>query len=159
MSNDAILATLRSGARAAAEKFLSEFPACALTSGRRDLAEQAHAMAVNLAQSRNWLSSTYAPSPVKDACQAWLDGNSEVCDVPLIAAGLLGVLEGFTPEMLRHLSWHLSGDAFDVQPIPEDGPTQCLAQLVADHVAAGGQAKLLTSEGGLIRWHAQFSLV
>ena len=61
------------------------------------------------------------------------------------------VLEGFSDVELRGLSKHLSGDAFDVQPVTANADA-----IKADIRSLEGLDKFLDKEGGLIRWHAQF---
>jgi hypothetical protein len=80
-----------------------------------------------------------------------VDQNPDATSTTDIAAGLESVLSGFTDQELRQLSLHLSGDAFDVQPV-----TQNADQIKADIRALAGLDKFLGKEGGLLRWHAQF---
>ena len=52
---------------------------------------------------------------------------------------------------LGSFSRHLSGLAFDVQPVTED------ADAIKKSIRAlAGLDKFLEMEGGLVRWHAQF---
>jgi hypothetical protein len=49
------------------------------------------------------------------------------------------------------LSKHLSGQAFDVQPVEAD------ADKIKETIRGlSGLDKFLEKEGGLVRWHAQF---
>jgi hypothetical protein len=121
------------------------------TSGRRDKADQARAMASNVVKNRKWIVRTYKPTPVSAACQKWIDDNPQATSSAAIQAGLVSVLNKFGDPDLRKLSKHLSGDAFDVQPV-----TQNADQIKADIRALAGLDKFLDKEGGLIRWHAQF---
>jgi hypothetical protein len=52
---------------------------------------------------------------------------------------------------LAMLSKHLSGDAFDVQPVDTDA-----AAIKKTIRGLKGLDRFLEKEGGLIRWHAQF---
>ena len=68
-----------------------------------------------------------------------------------MAAGLLSVLDAATDAQLGSFSRHLSGMAFDVQPVTVD------ADAIKKSIRAlAGLDKFLEMEGGLVRWHAQF---
>ena len=108
-------------------------------------------MASNVVKNRKWIVQTYKPTPVSAACQKWVDENPQATSSAAVAAGLLAVLNGFADTDLRRLSKHLSGDAFDVQPVMQNAEA-----IKADILALAGLDKFLEKEGGLIRWHAQF---
>ena len=138
-------------ARNAAYQLKAKHPTLIFTSGRRDKGDQARAMASNVVSNRKWIVQTYMANDVSAACQKWVDDNPQAQVAADIAAGLLSVLNGFDDAELRHLSKHLSGDAFDVQPV-----TANATQIKADIRALPGLDKFLEKEGGLVRWHAQF---
>jgi hypothetical protein len=118
------------------------------TSGRRNPASQASAMAGNVVKNRKWIAQTYASSPVSRAAQAWVDNHPEARTQSDIAAGLLRVFNDFTPADLGRLSYHLSGLAFDIRPV--------LSQLSAISATVNRLPRLkefLTREGGLNIWH------
>jgi hypothetical protein len=142
---------LNDTARQAAYNLKAKHPGIIFTSGRRDKADQARAMASNVVKNRKWIVQTYKPTPVSAACQDWVDQNPDATSQADIASGLESVLDGFTDQELRQLSLHLSGDAFDVQPV-----TQNADQIKADIRALHGLDRFLDKEGGLLRWHAQF---
>jgi hypothetical protein len=142
---------LNETARQAAYSLKAKHPGIIFTSGRRDKADQARAMARNVVKNRKWIVQTYKPTPVSAACQDWVDQNPDATSQADIASGLESVLDGFTDQELRQLSLHLSGDAFDVQPVTENAD-----QIKADIRALAGLDKFLDKEGGLLRWHAQF---
>jgi hypothetical protein len=142
---------LNDTARQAAYNLKAKHPGIIFTSGRRDKADQARAMASNVVKNRKWIVLTYKPTRVSAACQDWVDQNPAATSASEIADGLESVLNGFHEHELRQLSKHLSGDAFDVQPV-----TQNAAQIEADIRALPGLDKFLDKEGGLLRWHAQF---
>jgi len=139
-------------ARQAAYALKAKHPGIVFTSGRRDRTEQASAMASNVVANRKWIQQTYVESPASSACQQWVDNNPRATSKATIAAGLASVLDGLSDADLRHLSWHLSGDAFDVQPVTDGAD-----QIMADIKALPGLNKFLSKEGGLVRWHAQFT--
>src|SRR5688500_17265786 len=80
---------LRGAARAAAYALKKAHPAVKFTSGRRNKADQARAMASNVIHNRNWIEDTYAASTVSKACQKWVDGHPDAKTQDEIAAGLL----------------------------------------------------------------------
>jgi hypothetical protein len=138
-------------AKKAAYELKRQFPAVIFTSGRRDKSEQASAMASNVVLNRNWIKETYAQDDASVACQKWVDDNKDKTTKADIAAGLKGVMDGLTDEKLGQLSKHLSGDAFDVQPVEKDA-----AGIKKAIRGLPGLGRFLEKEGGLIRWHAQF---
>jgi hypothetical protein len=66
---------------------------------------------------------------------------------------LLSVFNGLTGAQLGRLSKHLSGNAFDVQPV--DGKAEAEA-IKASIRGLNGLDLFLDKEGGLQRWHAEF---
>lgn len=127
-------------------------PEILFTSGRRTRFTQAHAMAVNVVQDRQWIKATYRETPETLACQKYVDDHPEATSVNTLYNGLLGVLNNFTDPQLAEWNHHLAGLAFDVQPEEKD------AELVkADIRALAGLDLFLEKEGNLRRWHAQFN--
>ena len=63
----------------------------------------------------------------------------------------MSVFNTFTDAELGKFSKHLSGDAFDVQPVSKN------AEAIKKTIRGfPGLTKFLDTEGGLVRWHAQF---
>ena len=139
--------------RAIAAALLVVCPFTVFTSGRRDVVDQVHAMAENTAKSREWIAQTYLPSLARTACLQWLRANPGVKDVHVIAAGLYAALRGIPDAELGKLSKHLSGRAFDVQPIDGTAGMKICAFLRAQAAKTGG--KFLEREGNLQIWHFQ----
>lgn len=142
---------LRGAARTAAYALKKVHSSVRFTSGRRNKDDQARAMASNVVLNRGWIEQTYAASAVSRACQKWVDKNPDKTTKEDVQAGLLSVLNQATDAQLALLSKHLSGDAFDVQPV----------EINADAIKKTirllkGLDRFLEKEGGLIRWHAQF---
>jgi hypothetical protein len=142
---------LRSNARKGAYALKKAHPSVKFTSGRRDKAAQASAMAGNVVKKRTWIQNTYVPTDVSKACQKWVDDNPTKTTKEDIAAGLLSVLNEFEDSQLAVLSKHLSGDAFDVQPVETDADAIKTTIRGLDKLH-----KFLEKEDGLVRWHAQF---
>jgi hypothetical protein len=137
-------------AKKAAEQLLKEYPDIVFTSGRRDLAGQAHAMAGNAVKKRDWIAKTYAANDASKACQKWVDEHPDAKTQKEIAAGLLETLKGLGPKA-GQISRHLTGDAFDVQPVNKnpDEVKKAIKELP-------GVKQFLDHEGGLEIWHVGF---
>ena len=144
-------------AKAGAYALRVEFGAkVVFTSGRRTVESQASAMAENIVASgkRDWIGKTYA-SKEGQALNQWVKDNPLVVTKAALTAGLLGQIQAMG-ERAGRVSRHLTGDAFDVQPISE----QKLGQRVTAAMRKLPYCdRFLTKEGGLVRWHAQFSLL
>lgn len=146
---------LSASAKASAEKLLAQFPSeVRYTSGRRTIEEQALAMAANVAQNRNWIEETYKDSRQRADLQDWVDANPAATDVSDIAAGLEGVMRSWTEAQLRSFSRHMTGDAFDVQPV-----SGAVGVKIKEAIAKLPKLSWYTfNEGGLEIWHAQFDV-
>ena len=80
-----------------------------------------------------------------------VDANPDKKTQAEIAEGLLSVFNSASDADLGKFSKHLSGDAFDVQPVDKD------ADAIKKTIRGlTGLDKFLDTEGGLVRWHAQF---
>jgi hypothetical protein len=142
---------LAATARAAAYALKKAHPTVVFTSGRRDKAQQASAMASNVVKNRKWIEETYVASDLRTKCQDWVDKNPTKKTQSEIADGLLSVFNDATDAELAGISKHLSGEAFDVQPVDKD------AEAIKTTIRGlSGLTKFLDKEGGLVRWHAQF---
>jgi hypothetical protein len=137
-------------AKKAAEQLLKEYPGIVFTSGRRDLAEQASAMAANVVETRDYIKNTYSSNDASKACQKWVDDHAEAKTRKEIAAGLLKTLKDLGPKA-GQISKHLTGDAFDVQPVKENA--EAIKKSIRE---LPGVQKFLEKEAGLERWHVQF---
>jgi hypothetical protein len=138
-------------ARTAAYALKKAHPSIRFTSGRRNKAEQASAMASNVVKNRTWIEETYIASPLRTRCQEWVNDHPEKQTRAEIAEGLTEVFDAATDAELGRLSKHLSGDAFDVQPVTID------AEAIKKTIRGlPGLGKFLDKEGGLVRWHVQF---
>jgi hypothetical protein len=138
-------------AKSAAYELKRLHPQVIFTSGRRGVEDQARAMAGNVVKNRKWIDQTYHKSAVSKACQKWVDDNPDKKTKAEIQAGLKSVFDGMTPDQVSHISKHLSGEAFDVQPVAKN------ASKVKKAIRGlKGVTKFLDKEGGLVRWHAQF---
>ena len=138
-------------AKAAAYALKKKHPRVVFTSGRRNKEDQARAMASNVVSNRNWIGQTYIQSKARDACQKWVTEHKDQKTKKQIAEGLKSVLDELTDDELGRLSKHLSGAAFDIQPVAKDA-----AKIKATIKGLKGLSKFLDKEGGLVRWHAQF---
>jgi hypothetical protein len=139
-------------AKKAAEQLLKEYPDIVFTSGRRDLAGQAHAMAGNVVKKRDWIGETYASNDASKACQKWVDDHPEAKTQKDIAAGLLKTLQALGPKA-GQMSKHLSGDAFDIQPVKDKDKAEAIKKSIKE---LPGVKQFLDKEGGLEIWHVGF---
>lgn len=141
---------LSSTAKKAAEALLKKYPNIEFTSGRRDLKDQAQAMAGNVVSKRDWIKKTYLANEASKACQKWVDDHPDAKTKKDIAAGLLETLKGLGTKA-GQISKHLTGDVFDVQPVSKDA-----TEIMKAIQKLPGVKKFLEKEGGLVRWHVQF---
>jgi hypothetical protein len=120
-------------------------PSVRFTSGRRDIAKQARAMANNIVHNRKWIEQTYRSTAAIRALQQWVDAHPSA-DTNEIATGLAQVMKGMPSAQQMGISRHLSGRAFDVQPnsCPESA------------IWALSPRTFLQKEGGLVIWHVDF---
>jgi hypothetical protein len=139
-------------ARKAAEILLKKHPDIVFTSGRRDLAEQAQAMAGNVVLKRDYIVKTYSKNDASKACQKWVDDHREAKTQKAIAAGLLETFKKLGPKA-GQISAHLTGDAFDVQPVKDKQKADAIKKTIRE---LPGLTKFLEKEAGLERWHVQF---
>ena len=157
---------LAPNARRGAELTQVQFPWLVFTSGRRDPRTQARVMATNLATDRAWMLATYRPSPPIELLQDWLDAFPDQTTADQISEGLYGVMQTMEPAVLRKLSRHFTGDAWDAQwprSLGMEGSwvdNDPLGLAVRDFILALpvelGVEKVLTKEGTLKILHAQF---
>ena len=146
-------------ARQGAERLLAACPSVVFTSGRRDRWGQAWAMASNIVKGgRDWIACTYKASPVAESLQTWVTMHPEMETVGDLAQGLTDQMVLWSDAELRTISRHCSGDAFDILPmVNEAGQPTPEGQFALDTIGSlEGLERLLTREGGLVRWHVQF---
>ena len=140
-------------AKKAAEQLLKEYPHdVVFTSGRRDLAGQARAMAGNVVKKRDWIKETYKENDASKACQKWVDDHPQAKTQKEIAVGLLKTLQALGPKA-GQMSKHLSGDAFDVQPVKDKDKADAIKKSIKE---LPGVKQFLDKEGGLEIWHVGF---
>lgn len=146
---------LGASAKAAAESLQQQFPNdVKFTSGRRSIAQQAAAMAPNVVNNRNWIQETYPNTPQRAALQKWVDDNPNANTAKEIAAGLEGVMNTWSESQQRSFSRHITGDAFDIQPV-----TGAQGDKIKQAIAKLPKLQWHTfKEGGLEIWHAQFNV-
>ncbi len=144
---------LAASAKAGVQNLQEQFPNdVKFASGRRSIERQASAMAPNVVKNRKWIEETYKASPQRTALQKWVDDHPTATTAAAISAGLESVMKSWTEAQQRNFSRHITGDAFDVQPVAGaqgDKIKQAIAKL----------PKLnwhTFQEGGLEIWHAQF---
>lgn len=140
--------------KSAAEKLLKQFPVdVKFTSGRRDISEQAAAMASNVVKYRKWIEKTYVDTAQRAALQKWVDDNPKATTTSAIATGLEGVMNSWSEDQKRRFSRHFTGDAFDLLPV--DNPLG--EEIIKAIKELPNYHKFFPSEGGIEIWHAQFN--
>jgi hypothetical protein len=101
-------------------------------------------------KNRKWIGQTHAKNKASQACQQWVDDNPDATKAKDIEKGLMQTLKDLGPAA-GLISKHLTGDAFDVQPVSKN------AKEIKDYIRKlPGVGKFLEKEGGLVRWHVQF---
>jgi hypothetical protein len=105
MVSDPIVALqLGQVAKRAAGMLKAASPSLVFTSGRRDKAGQARAMASNVVRNRQWIVETYRDTAAACACQEWVNDHPEATSQSAIGAGLLDVPNSLTDTELARLS-------------------------------------------------------
>ena len=100
---------------------------------------------------RQWIYRTYKKDLAHAKLQQWVNDHPEATTVATIAAGLEATMNAMTDNERANVSKHLTGQAFDVQPVRENAD-----KIKSDIRALPGHPKFLEKEGGLTRWHIQF---
>ena len=136
----------------------SKHPNIKFTSGFRTVADQARAMAQNVANKRDWILKTNYTNPtLKKALHQWVTDNPEAKTVAQIAEGLLSVFKTFPEEQVRTFSRHTTGDAIDIQPVGGAEGKAILEDLWRLKKENPGST-FLDKEGGRVIWHFQMPL-
>jgi hypothetical protein len=137
-------------AKAAATALKAKHPQVEFTSGRRDIRQQAHAMAGNIValHDRKWIGKTYLAAA---KCQACVDQNPGAVTVDALTDLLEETMRAMPEDELMKISRHLTGRAFDVRPVTANAEA-----IKATISSLPGLHKFLDKEGGHVRWHAQF---
>jgi hypothetical protein len=134
----------------AARLIHQKFPQLEFTSGRRDVPQQAHAMARNIVNTgnRQWIAGTYKAAA---KLQQWVDAHPNAKSIDEITAGLLATMEAMPEAELLKVSKHLTGKAFDIRPVTAN------ADAIKSFIKTlPGLSTFLDKEAGVTRWHAQF---
>ena len=134
----------------AARLLQQKFPQLEFTSGRRDVPQQARAMAFNVVKTgnRQWIAGTYKAAA---KLQQWVDVHPNAKTIDEIAVGLQATLEAMPEVELLKVSKHLTGKAFDIRPEPAN------AEAIKNFIRTlPGLSTFLDKEAGVTRWHAQF---
>jgi hypothetical protein len=134
----------------AAQILLRAHPEVVFTSGRRTVKGQADAMACNVVHHRKWIEQTYVKTAERDTLQRWIDNHPEAATQITISAGLESIINDWRDEQKGRISLHFCGQAFDVQPLVNGDAIKKTIKSLPN------LRKFLESEGGLVRWHADF---
>jgi hypothetical protein len=142
--------------RAHATALKAIFPSVIYLSGRRDIDEQAFAMAKNVVVNRRFILRTYRQGHL---LQMAVDQHPEATTVHELTTVLADALRAMPEEDLAKISDHFTGNAVDLFPLEarnEAGqyyPT-AIGRAVIDWIRAQPETKVfMTRESGLLRWH------
>lgn len=144
---------LAPNAKAGAESLKKEFgSSIVFTSGRRSVKDQCRVMAQNIVSTgnRKWIEETYVAGK---ELQQWVDNNPDADTVFELQAGLESVMNSWDDKKLAKISYHLSGGAFDIQPVlGSDG-----GKIKSAIKNLKNLNRFLDGENGVAVWHLQFS--
>ena len=148
---------LQPKAKKVATALKTKYSQITFNSGKRDAAAQASAMAANVVQDRTGYLGTYKATDLAKQLQDWVDKNPKATDQASIAAGLKSVMDTWANKDLLRLSKHLTGEAFDMQPIESDKQAADIKKDAAEMAKKEGSSgsDFLEKEGNLTRWHVQ----
>ena len=107
---------LTSTAAQAALMVLKLHPEAVFTSGRRDIMDQARAMAQNAVRyGSGWLASTYKDQRIVNCLMTYMEENPEQCSNSQVLSQRFHeqLQEHFAADLLKFP--HVRGDAFDIQ--------------------------------------------
>ena len=143
-------------AKAGAQSLTDRFGAkVVFTSGRRSVDDQCRAMAQNIVSTTNrkWIEKTYKASAARTELQGWIDANPAAITIADLTAGLVSVMSGWNDAKKATITLHLSGAAFDIQPVSGadgDDIKSAIGQL-------DGLRTFLDGEAGVKVWHVDFN--
>lgn len=142
----------KAGAKSLADRFGAKV---VFTSGRRSVDDQCRVMAQNIVSTTNrkWIEKTYKASVARTELQGWVDANPAATTLADLKAGLLSVMSGWDNAKKATFSLHLSGAAFDMQPVSGadgDDIKSAIGRL-------DGLRTFLDGEGGVKVWHVDFN--
>jgi hypothetical protein len=155
---------LSTNAHRAAQLVLSHHPTVVFTSGRRDVRDQARAMAENtIRYGVAWLGQTYKNQSMVEALEQWMrDHATHTSSLSLTTEGFYATLVSTQAGQFAQFP-HCRGDAFDIQcPRFESGQIDEAAVLRLKHTLEMlpvelGLQLILTREGQHRVIHAQFN--
>lgn len=148
----------------AAQIVKERHPTVIFTSGRRDVREQASAMAANtIRYGVGWLGETYKNREMVDQLERWMEQNLEkTASLALMADGFYETIMATQAGQLTQFP-HCRGDAWDIQcprfadgRIDEGEVSQVRRTIETLPVSLGLQL-ILTREGQHRVIHAQFN--
>ena len=155
---------LSPNAKRAAQLVLAAHPTVIFTSGRRDVRDQARAMAQNVMHyGTDWLGQTYKNQHMVRSLVDWTHAHLEsTASLSLMTEGFYHTLVTGQAGQLAQFP-HVRGDAFDIQcprfasgQIDEQAVNAIRHTIVMLPVSLGLQL-ILTREGALRIVHAQFN--
>ena len=155
---------LSPNARRAAQLVLAAHPTVLFTSGRRDVRDQARAMAENtIRYGTDWLGQTYKNQAMVQALVTWTHTHLDsAASVPLMTEGFYQTLVSDQAGQLTQFP-HVRGDAFDIQ-CPrfasgqiDEQTVSAIRRTIETLPNELGLQLILTKEGSHRVIHAQFA--
>ena len=154
---------LSANARYAAQLVLARHPDVVFTSGKRDVREQARAMATNtLRYGIAWLGQTYKNRQMVEDLESWMEAHlDQTASIGQMTEGFYLTLQSTQAGQLAQFP-HCRGDAFDIAcPRYADGrinedETQRIKHGIETLPLECGLQLVLTREGDHRVIHAQF---
>jgi hypothetical protein len=120
-------------AQTGAMQLATMFPEVVFTSGRRSIEKQASVMAFNTMKNRQFIEQTYIDGEHLQRVVNKLAGD---CTRQAMEATLYDALMQLDTNALMRVTRHLTGDAFDIQPIVDNsGIPSTKGQMVIDYVS------------------------
>lgn len=138
----------------------AKFPVT-FTNGRRLVVDQARAMSQNILASgkgSGWISATYVPSAARQACIDAVDGLTHPHNHDNLTTAIGWALAPMTDAERAQLSRHFGGGAYDLRPQVTEPWWPAMVAFTKEECRARG-GKVLTEEGGLVRFHVEFPLL
>lgn len=141
-------------AKEAALFLKKKYPYIVFTSGKRNIMDQARVMAKNIIDTRDrrWIEKTYKSDSAKKL-QEWVNNNPRATTAQDIKNGLYSIMYAMTPSELASISKHLSGNAFDVEPL---SPSNKSYKNMLETMRRFPGGLFIENESGVPVWHLQF---
>lgn len=134
-----------------ASELQTAHPSVQFLSGRRDIQSQAHAMATQVVDDRDWIVHTYKHATLLQTAVDFYEGPWTIDG---LSEKLAQTMYGMSADELSRISDHLQGNAVDLVPMEEGGVmTGEGSQVTAFILNCPDTKQFLMREGGKVIWH------